>query len=70
MDLPEIEDGEFRMLEPYEISAGQAFPKGYIMSGNKREQVKQACNAVIPPAARDQFIMAALSLAGAGGLAA
>lgn len=39
------------MLEPYEISAGMAFPKPYIMTGNKREQVKKAGNAVTPPAA-------------------
>jgi DNA (cytosine-5)-methyltransferase 1 len=63
--VPEIEDCEFRMLEPYEISAGMAFPKSYIMTGNKREQVKQAGNAVTPPAARDLFIVAALSLSGA-----
>lgn len=63
--VPEIEDCEFRMLEPYEISAGMAFPKSYIMTGNKREQVKQAGNAVTPPAARDLFIVAALSLASA-----
>jgi DNA (cytosine-5)-methyltransferase 1 len=62
--VPEIENCEFRMLEPYEISAGMAFPKTYIMTGNKREQVKQAGNAVTPPAARDLFIVAALSLSG------
>lgn len=68
--VPEIEDCEFRMLEPYEISAGMAFPKSYIMTGNKREQVKQAGNAVTPPAARDLFIVAALSLSGAESLQA
>jgi DNA (cytosine-5)-methyltransferase 1 len=68
--VPEIEDCEFRMLEPYEISAGMAFPKSYIMTGNKREQVKQAGNAVTPPAARDLFIVAALSLSGAQALQA
>jgi DNA (cytosine-5)-methyltransferase 1 len=68
--VPEIEDCEFRMLEPYEISAGMAFPKSYIMTGNKREQVKQAGNAVTPPAARDLFIVAALSLSDAGTLVA
>lgn len=60
--VPDIEDCEFRMLEPREITAGMAFPKTYIMTGNKREQVKQAGNAVTPPAARDLFIVAALSL--------
>jgi DNA (cytosine-5)-methyltransferase 1 len=51
--VPSIEDCEFRMLEPHEIKAGMAFPKEYIMLGNKREQVKMAGNAVTPPAARD-----------------
>ncbi|WP_285240091.1 DNA cytosine methyltransferase [Pseudarthrobacter sp. MEB009] len=51
--VPSVEDCEFRMLEPHEIKAGMAFPKKYIMLGNKREQVKMAGNAVTPPAARD-----------------
>lgn len=51
--VPDIDDCEFRMLEPHEIKAGMAFPKEYIMLGNKREQVKMAGNAVTPPAARD-----------------
>lgn len=51
--VPEVDDCEFRMLEPHEIKAGMAFPKDYIMLGNKREQVKMAGNAVTPPAARD-----------------
>ena len=68
--VPEIDECEFRMLEPYEISAGMAFPKTYIMTGNKREQVKQAGNAVTPPAARDLFIVAALSLSTVGKLVA
>lgn len=51
--VPEVDDCEFRMLEPHEIKAGMAFPKEYIMLGNKREQVKMAGNAVTPPAARD-----------------
>lgn len=51
--VPEVADCEFRMLEPHEIKAGMAFPKDYIMLGNKREQVKMAGNAVTPPAARD-----------------
>lgn len=62
--VPEVEDCEFRMLEPHEISAGMAFPKSYIMTGNKREQVKQAGNAVTPPAARDLILVATRSLIG------
>lgn len=59
---PAVEDCTFRMLEPHEISAGMAFPKTYIMTGNKREQVKQAGNAVTPPAARDLVRIGAESL--------
>lgn len=61
----DIAECEFRMLEPHEISAGMAFPKDYIMTGNKREQVKQAGNAVTPPAARDIGTVAIASLAAA-----
>ncbi|ALD65666.1 DNA methyltransferase [Arthrobacter sp. LS16] len=61
----DIGECEFRMLEPHEISAGMAFPKDYIMTGNKREQVKQAGNAVTPPAARDIGTVAIGSLVSA-----
>lgn len=57
-----IEDCEFRMLEPHEITRGMAFPHDYIMTGTKREQVKQAGNAVTPPAARDLLTIGAESL--------
>lgn len=60
--VPEVDECEFRMLEPHEITAGMAFPTGYIMTGNKREQVKQAGNAVTPPAARDLISIGAASL--------
>lgn len=59
---PAIEDCTFRMLEPHEIMAGMAFPKSYIMTGTKREQVKQSGNAVTPPAARDLIMIGAESL--------
>lgn len=49
----DIDDVYFRMLEPVEIKQAMAFDKDYIMSGNRREQVKLAGNAVTPPAARD-----------------
>jgi len=48
-----VDDCEFRMLEPHEIKVGMAFSAGYILLGNKREQVKQSGNAVTPPVARD-----------------
>lgn len=63
--VPDVNECEFRMLEPHEITAGMAFPKDYIMTGNKREQVKQAGNAVTPPAARDLITIGAASLGAA-----
>jgi len=41
------------MLTPDEIKVGMAFTADYVLLGTKREQVKQAGNAVTPPAARD-----------------
>ncbi|MGN6757218.1 MAG: DNA cytosine methyltransferase, partial [Thermomicrobiales bacterium] len=49
---PDVEDCGFRMLEPHEIKRAMAFRDDYIIYGNKREQVKQAGNAVTPPAMR------------------
>lgn len=46
----EIDDCGFRMLEPYEIKRAMAFPDEYVILGTKRQQVKQAGNAVTPPA--------------------
>jgi DNA (cytosine-5)-methyltransferase 1 len=45
-----VEDCGFRMLVPAEIQAAMAFPGNYILTGNRREQVKQLGNAVTPPA--------------------
>jgi DNA (cytosine-5)-methyltransferase 1 len=47
----ELEDCYFRMLAPIEISYGMGFVPGYIVLGNKRQQVKQYGNAVTPPVA-------------------
>jgi DNA (cytosine-5)-methyltransferase 1 len=55
----------FRMLEPSEIARGMAFPTDYIITGNRREQVRQAGNAVTPPAARDLIACVADALSGA-----
>lgn len=49
----DVEDCEFRMLEPHEIKAAMAFGSDYVLLGNRREQVRLAGNAVTPPAARD-----------------
>ncbi len=61
---PAVEDCYFRMLEPHEIKAGMAFPTGYVILGSKREQVRQAGNAVTPPAARDLVAMLAETVTG------
>ncbi|WP_237169000.1 DNA cytosine methyltransferase [Prescottella equi] len=58
----DIEDCLFRMLEPHEIAAGMAFPRDYRILGTKREQVRQAGNAVCPPNARDLITAVAESL--------
>ena len=47
----EIEDVRFRMLSPAEIGRGMAFSGDYIVTGSKREQVRQYGNAVTPPVA-------------------
>jgi len=39
----------FRMLDPREIQAAMAFPRDYIVTGNRRERVKQLGNACTPP---------------------
>ncbi|GHO82985.1 DNA cytosine methyltransferase [Dictyobacter formicarum] len=44
-----VEDCGFRMLFPKEIQAAMAFPTEYVITGNRREQVKQLGNAVTPP---------------------
>lgn len=49
----DVDDAGFRMLEPHEIKRGMGFASDYVLLGSKREQVKQAGNAVTPPAARD-----------------
>jgi DNA (cytosine-5)-methyltransferase 1 len=49
----DVDDAGFRMLEPHEIKQGMGFAADYMLLGSKREQVKQAGNAVTPPAARD-----------------
>jgi DNA (cytosine-5)-methyltransferase 1 len=46
----EPEDCGFRMLEPHEVQAAQAFPANYIFTvTTKRDKVKMIGNAVTPP---------------------
>ncbi|GAA1915071.1 DNA cytosine methyltransferase [Microbacterium aoyamense] len=49
----DVDDAGFRMLEPHEIQLGMGFAADYHLVGSKRDKVKQAGNAVTPPAARD-----------------
>ena len=49
--LPMLEDGRLidiriRMLKPSELAAAHSFPKDYILTGNRGEQVKQIGNSV------------------------
>lgn len=37
--------------EPEELKRGMAFAPDYIITGNKRDQVRQVGNAVTPPVA-------------------
>lgn len=39
-------DIRFRMLQPHELSAAMSFPKAYVFTGNKGDQIKQIGNAV------------------------
>jgi DNA (cytosine-5)-methyltransferase 1 len=48
----EVDDCGFRMLEPHEIQRAMAFADEYIVTGNKRERVRQLGNAVTPPVMR------------------
>lgn len=58
----DLDDVRFRMLEPREIAGAMDFPTEYQILGNRREQVRQAGNAVTPPAARDLVGVVAESL--------
>ena len=58
----DINDVLFRMLEPREYKAAMAFPAGYVMRGNRREQVRMAGNAVTPPSSRDLITVGVESL--------
>jgi DNA (cytosine-5)-methyltransferase 1 len=58
----DVDDVLFRMLEPREIAGAMDFPTEYVILGNRREQVRQAGNAVTPPAARDLVGVVAESL--------
>lgn len=48
----DVDDAGFRMLAPHEIQLGMGLPRDYQLVGTSRDKVKQAGNAVTPPAAR------------------
>lgn len=54
---PMVKDGQIvdiylRMLKPEELAKAHSFPDGYILTGNKRDQVKQIGNSVPVETAR------------------
>lgn len=55
---PTVEDCRFRMLAVKEIQAAMAFTPSYVITGTKREQVRQLGNGVTPPAA--EFLVRAV----------
>lgn len=67
---PAVEDCTFRMLTVPEIQAAMAFTPDYVVTGNKREQVKQLGNGVTPPAAEWLIRAVTASLTGEDAAAA
>ena len=47
----QIVDITLRMLAPHELAAAQGFPKSYILTGNKGNQIAKIGNSVCPPMA-------------------
>lgn len=58
----DIDDVRFRMLEPHEQKRAMDFPADYVIKGNRREQARQAGNAVTPPSSRDLITVGVESL--------
>jgi DNA (cytosine-5)-methyltransferase 1 len=55
---PTVESCFFRMLAVAEIQSAMAFTKDYVVTGTKRERVRQLGNGVTPPAA--EFLVGAV----------
>lgn len=55
---PTVDDCTFRMLTVPEVQAAMAFTPDYVITGTKREQVRQLGNGVTPPAA--EFLIRAV----------
>ena len=45
----DLEDCQYRMLEPHEVGRAMAFPESYRVEGTKKDRVKLYGNAVTPP---------------------
>lgn len=58
IDLDDISNVLFRMLEPAEVGRAMAFAGDFLVLGDKRAQVRQYGNAVTPPVA--ELIVSAL----------
>ncbi|MEI8258309.1 MAG: DNA cytosine methyltransferase [Deltaproteobacteria bacterium] len=48
-----VRGDEMRMLSVAELRAAMGFPPGYVLTGTRRDQVRQLGNAVCPPVARE-----------------
>ncbi|MCO1581206.1 DNA cytosine methyltransferase [Crossiella sp. SN42] len=57
--MPVVEDCTFRMLQPAEVQAAMAFTPDYVVTGTRREQIRQLGNGVTPPAA--EFLVRAVA---------
>ena len=62
--LPKVEDCGFRMLNTWEIQSAMAFPRTYVVTGTKKEKVRQLGNAVTYPVAKWLVERAVASLEG------
>lgn len=60
----QVDDCEFRMLEPTETVAGMSFPADYRRQGTRRERQRLAGIVITPPAARDLIGCAVEALTG------
>ena len=54
----DLSDVRFRMLQPHEVRRAMAFEDSYVVTGSKRDKVRQLGNAVTPPVA--EVILSAL----------
>jgi DNA (cytosine-5)-methyltransferase 1 len=46
-----LADIRLRMLQPRELATAQGLPAGYVLTGNKAQQIARIGNSVCPPVA-------------------